>query len=146
RYSRGVGLWQRLFSNDYRVAVAAEAAGDLDLAAERYVLAGHLEAASRIHVLRAERAASRADEIATLRDAVHWAPGGEWARRARRALGRALRAQADAEGVATDRDRDRVREAAGLLLAAGEHREAAEAFERVGDRADAAAAFRTGGL
>jgi tetratricopeptide (TPR) repeat protein len=139
-----VGLWERLFSSDYRVAVAAEAAGDLELAAERYALAGHPDEAARIHLARAERARSRHDEIAALRDAVHWAEG-DIRRRAERALGLGLMAQARAEAVATDRDRKRVREAAVLLEAAGDHRAAAEAFELAGDSEAAAAALRAGG-
>lgn len=141
-----MGLWNRLFSNDHRAAVAAEAAGDLELAAERYALAGHLDDAARVHLLRAERAKSRADEVAALRDAVQWAPQGEWARRARRALGNALLASARAEGVATDRDRARVREGANHLLAAGDHRSAGEAYELIGDDDAAVACYRAGGL
>jgi tetratricopeptide (TPR) repeat protein len=141
-----VGFFKRLFSADYRAAVAAEAGGDLELAAERYALAGQGEAAARVHLARAERAETRASEIDALRDALHWAPEGEWRRRVCRALGRALLSRARAEGVATERDRERVREAAGHLLTAGEHREAGEALESIGDDAGAVAAYRAGGL
>jgi hypothetical protein len=141
-----VGLWERLFSNDYRAAVAAEAAGDLELAAERYVLAGHPDAASRIHLLRAERATSRQAELDALRDALHWARSPDATARARRGLGLAMLARARAEGVATERDRARLREAAGHLLAAGEHRAAADAALLVGDDETAAAAFGSAGL
>ncbi|HKE13909.1 MAG TPA: FHA domain-containing protein [Kofleriaceae bacterium] len=142
-----MGIFRRLFSADYRAAVAAEAAGDYELAAERYALAGHREAAVRVHLARASRAHSRADEIAALRDALHWAEEGTAERRrATRALGQALLVKSRAEGVATERDRERVREAASLLLEAGEHRAAGEAFESLGDEGAAAGAYRQGGM
>lgn len=142
-----MGFFRRLLSADYRAAVAAEASGDLELAAERYALAGHREAAVRVHLARADRAQSRSDEIAALRDALHWAPDGSDERRTvARALGAGLLARCKAEGVATERDRERVREAAELLLEAGEHRTAGEAFESIGDEAGAARAYRQGGL
>jgi hypothetical protein len=142
-----VGFFKRLFSADYRAAVAAEASGDLELAAERYALAGHREAAVRVHLARADRAQSRADEINALRDALHWAPAeSDERRRVARALGSALLAKCKAEGIATERDRERVREAAELMLEAGSHRAAGEAFELVGDDGGAARAYRQGGL
>jgi len=142
-----VGFFKRLFSADYRAAVAAEASGDYELAAERYALAGHRDAAVRVHLARASRAQTRADEITALRDALHWAEeGGGERRRVVRSLGRALLVKSRAEGVATERDRERLREAAALLLEAGEHREAGEAYESIGDEAAAAASYRQGGL
>lgn len=142
-----MGFFKRLFSADYRAAVAAEASGDLELAAERYALAGHREAAVRVHLARADRAQSRGDEITALRDALHWAPpGSEERRRVARALGSALLAKSRAEGIATERDRVRVREAAELLLEAGSHRAAGEAYELIGDDRAAVRAYRQGGL
>ncbi len=142
-----MGFFKRLFSADYRAAVAAEAAGDYELAAERYALAGHREAAVRVHLARASRAGSRGDEINALRDALHWAEeGAPERRRVVRALGQALLVKSQAEGVATERDRERVREAAALLVEAGEHRAAGEAFESLGDDAAAAGAYRQGGM
>jgi hypothetical protein len=142
-----MGFFKRLFSADYRAAVAAEAGGDFELAAERYALAGHREAAVRVHLARASRAQTRADEIGALRDALHWAEEGSGERRrVVRSLGNALLIKSRAEGVATERDRERVREAALLLLEAGEHRAAGEAFESIGDEGAAAAAYRHGGL
>lgn len=147
RYNDQVGFFKRLFSADYRAAVSAEAAGDLELAAERYALAGHADAAVRVHLARADRAGSRNDEIAALRDALHWAArDSDGRRRSARALGRALLAKSRAEGVATDRDRERVREAGALLIEAGEYQEAGSAFEMIGDSTGAAAAYRQGGL
>lgn len=142
-----MGFFKRLFSADYRAAVAAEAAGDLELAAERYALAGYHDAAARMHMARAERASSHAEKITALRDALHWASDdGDLRRPAARALGEALLARARAEGVATERDRERVREGARLLEEAGEHRAAGDAFESIGDDAEAARAYAAGGL
>ena len=62
-------FFRRVFSADYRAAVAAEAAGNVDLAAERYALAGENEGAVRMHLARAARAGSRLAEIGALRDA-----------------------------------------------------------------------------
>ena len=141
-----MGFFKRLFSADYRAAVSAEAAGDLELAAERYALAGQLPAAVRVHMARAARAETRADEIAALYDALHWAERGTACYvKASRALGRALLARARAEGIATPRDRERVREAAWLLGEAGDHETAAGALESIGDAQAAAEAYRRGG-
>ncbi len=57
-------FWKRMLSADYRAAVAAEAAGNVDAAAERYGLAGDRAGAVRMHVARAERASDRAAAIA----------------------------------------------------------------------------------
>jgi hypothetical protein len=142
-----VSFFKRLFSADYRAAVSAEAAGNVDLAAERYGLAGDRPAAVRMHLARAARAADRAAEIAALHDALHWAGDDpELVRQASGALGKALCARAIAEGIATNRDRDRVREAARLLGAGGEHATAGEAWEAIGDHQAAAAAYSAAGL
>ena len=55
-----VSFFRRMFSADYRAAVAAEAAGNVDLAAERYALAGEHAGAVRMHLARAARAADAA--------------------------------------------------------------------------------------
>jgi tetratricopeptide (TPR) repeat protein len=147
RYTTAVTFLRRLLSSDYRRAVAAEAAGDLDLAAECFGLAGDRDSAVRIHLQRAARAGTRTLEIAALRDALHWA--GEDAglrRRPSAALGQALLAAIEAEGIATQRDRERVREAAELLIAGGEHQRAGEALTQIGEHMAAASAFSSGGL
>ena len=142
-----MGFFKRLFSADYRAAVAAEAAGDLELAAERYALAGQRAAAVRVHMARAERAGSRNEEIEALRDALHWATGeGEGRTKVCRVLGEALLARARAEGIGTERDRDRVREAARLLEEAGEFSAAGDAYESIGEDRLAARTYRSGGL
>ena len=147
-YSFGtLSLWKRFFSADYRAAVSAEAGGHLEQAAEHYVLAGEYLEAARMHLARAERAQSRATEIDALRDAVRWAaPSKELSAYIRKSLGRALLARARAEGIATERDRARVREAAELLVAGGDHLRAGEALESIGDSPGAARAYGKGGL
>ncbi|WP_045119560.1 FHA domain-containing protein [Haliangium ochraceum] len=142
-----MSTWKRLFSADYRAAVSAEAAGQLEQAAEHYVLAGEPVEAARVHLSRAERADSRDAEIGALRDALHWV-GEDTGLRARiqRVLGRALLGRARDEGIATARDRQRVRDAATLLLAGGDFGSAGEALEAIGDVEGAVQAFRRGGL
>jgi hypothetical protein len=138
---------RRMFSADYRAAVAAEAAGDVELAAERYALAGEYDGAVRMHLARAARAPTRPGELAALRDAVRWAGDDpELKRRAAAALGKALWDAAKAEGIATERDRARVREAAELLIAGGAHALAGEALETIRDYVAAANAYSAGGL
>ena len=138
---------RRMFSSDYRQAVAAEAAGNVDLAAERYGLAGENAGAVRMHLARAARAGNRLAEIGALRDAMRWAgEDPELQRQAAAALGKALYESAKAEGIATERDRTRVREAADLLVTGGEHALAGEALEAIGDHLSAANAYSAGGL
>lgn len=136
-----------MFSSDYRQAVAAEAAGNVDLAAERYGLAGEHEGAVRMHLARAARAPNRQAEIGALRDAMRWAGEDPALRRqAAAALGRALWDAAKAEGIATERDRNRVREAAELLVTGEDHALAGEALEAINDHLAAANAYSAGGL
>src|SRR5262249_51969402 len=81
-----------------------------------------------------------------LRDALRWTdPGTPGRARVARALGTALMKRAQAEGAATARDRERVKEAARLLEEAGEHREAGGAWEMLHDDEGAARAYEKGG-
>lgn len=148
-YSRVVvGFFKRLFSSNYRAAINAEAAGQLELAAEHYARAGQHDAAARMHIARAKRAHSYADEIDALRDAMHWAPRDmeELCLEISAALGKALLAKARSEGIGTERDRQRVEEAATHLVACGEYAEAGDAWELVGNQAEAIKAYKQGGL
>jgi len=138
---------RRMFSADYRAAVAAEAAGDVELAAERYALAGEYAGAVRMHLARAARSPTRTGELGALRDALRWA-GDEPAlrRQAAAALGKALWEAVRAEGIATERDRTRVREAAELLVVGDNHALAGDALETIHDYPAAANAYSAGGL
>lgn len=138
---------RRMFSSDYRAAVAAEAAGDVELAAERYALAGEYAGAVRMHLARAARSATRTAELGALRDALRWAGDDPVLRRqAAAALGKALWEAVRAEGIATERDRIRVREAAELLVIGDNHALAGEALETIHDYPAAANAYSAGGL
>ena len=100
-----------------------------------------------MHLVRADRAQTRTLEIDALRDALHWAEGHEESvLQASKALGKALMAQCLAEGVHTERDRGRVREAASLLLRARMYEQAGEAYSSIGDTRAAIDAYRSGGL
>jgi FHA domain len=138
---------RRMFSADYRAAVAAEAAGDVELAAERYALAGEYAGAVRMHLARAARAPTRLGELGALRDAMRWASDDPALRRqAGAALGKALWESVRAEGIATERDRAKVREAADLLVIGENHTLAGEALETIHDHLAAANAYSAGGL
>lgn len=138
---------RRMFSADYRAAVAAEAAGDVEQAAERYALAGEYAGAVRMHLARAARAPTRLGELGALRDALRWAGDDPALRRqAAAALGRALWEAVRAEGIATERDRAKVREAADLLVIGEAHALAGEALETIHDHLAAANAYSAGGL
>ena len=142
-----MSVWRRLLSSDYRAAVAAEAAGNVDVAAERYGLAGDPEGAVRMHLARAARTGTRQAELGALRDAMRWAgEEPELRRQAAKALGRALWESTKAEGVATERDRAKIREAAALLVAGEDQLSAGEALESIGDLQGAAAAYSSGGF
>jgi hypothetical protein len=142
-----VAFLRRLLSGDYRRAVAAEAAGDYGEAARHYALCGEREKVAEMHLLRADRAGDAAAAIDELRDALRWADKGTPTRaRIARALGGRLLLRARAEGAATARDHEAVREAAGLLEEAGDHREAGAALELIDDDDGAARVFERGGL
>src|SRR5262249_24778258 len=67
-------------------------------------------------------------------------------KQASKALGRALWESIKAEGIATERDRAKVREAADMLVAGDDHSTAGEALEAIGDHQAAALAYSAGGL
>ncbi|MBI4508295.1 MAG: FHA domain-containing protein [Deltaproteobacteria bacterium] len=141
-----MSILRRLLSSDYRRAVAAEAASDYLLAARCYALAGERQKVAEMHLLRAERLASRSEEIAALRDALRWTPEGSSVhKRTCRALAEALLARAKAEGMATQKDRDAVHEAAMLLQLIEDPLAAGEAWERLGDDEQAARAYEQAG-
>ena len=138
---------RRMFSADYRAAVAAEAAGDVEQAAERYALAGEYAGAVRMHLARAARAPTRLGELGALRDALRWAGDDPALRKqAAAALGKAQWEAVRAEGIATERDRAKVREAADLLVVGEHHALAGEALETIHDHLGAANAYSAGGL
>ncbi|HSN33823.1 MAG TPA: hypothetical protein VLU41_14140, partial [Ideonella sp.] len=139
-------FWKRMFSADFRRAVAAEAAGDYAEAARAYALAGERVKVAEMHLLRAERAPSPAAKLHELRAAVRWTdletPEG---RNARRRIARALVGWAKAQGFVGDAEKQVVREAAQLFADIGEHVGAGECHELIGDELQAAEAYQRAG-
>ena len=70
----------------------------------------------------------------------------ELQRQAAKALGRALWESTKAEGIATERDRAKIREAAALLVVGDDQLSAGEALEAIGDLPGAAQAYSAGGF
>jgi hypothetical protein len=100
-----------------------------------------------MHLARAARAPTRLGELGALRDAMRWAGDDPALRRqAAAALGKALWEAVRAEGIATERDRARVREAAALLVIGDLHALAGQALETIHDHVAAANAYSDGGL
>jgi tetratricopeptide (TPR) repeat protein len=141
-----VTFWKRLFSADYRRALAAEAAGDYDEAARAYALAGERARVAAMHLYRAERASSPEAHLAELRAAVRWAdPDEADGRDMRRRIARAMHSWAKRAGIVSESDRQVVREAAALFTEVGDHAGAAECHELVGDELQAAEAYQKAG-
>jgi pSer/pThr/pTyr-binding forkhead associated (FHA) protein len=137
---------KRMFSADYRRAIAAEAAGDYTEAARAYALAGEHAKVAEMHLLRAERSGSPESKLQELRAAVRWAaPEEADGRAARRRIARALLEWARASGLISDADRQVVREAAALFAESGDHAGAGECHELVGDEMAAADAYQRAG-
>ncbi len=129
-----VSFLRRLFSSDYRRAVAAEAAGDYVTAARAYALAGDRAKVGEMMIERAARAVTPEAKLADLRTAIAWCEGdSDDARAARRRLARAFEAWATQAQLVSEADRDVLRQAAELHASVGEHRRAADCYERTGD-------------
>ncbi len=141
-----VTFFKRMFSADFRRAVAAEAAGDYAEAARAYALAGERVKVAEMHLLRAERAPSPAAKLHELRAAVRWAePDEADGRNARRRIARALFNWARASAVVGDPEKQVVRDAAQLFADIGDFAAAGECLEFVGDEFAAAEAYQKGG-
>jgi hypothetical protein len=141
-----VTFFKRMFSADFRRAVAAEAAGDYSEAARAYALAGEHAKVAEMHLLRAERAASPEGSLQELRAAVRWAdPEEPDGRAVRRRIARALFMWAKKAGIVSDGDRQVVKEAASLFAEAGDHSGAGECLEFIGDEMAAAEAYQRAG-
>ena len=139
-------FWKRLFSADYRRALAAEAAGDYDEAARAYALAGERARVAAMHLYRAERASSAETRLAELRAAVRWADLDEAdGRDMRRRIARAMHGWGKRSGLVSESDRQVVRDAAALFTEVGDHAGAAECHELVGDEIQAAESYQKAG-
>jgi hypothetical protein len=139
-------FFKRMFSADFRRAVAAEAAGDYAEAARAYALAGEKVKVAEMHLLRAERAPSPGAKLHELRAAVRWAeledPEGV---KARRRIARALFGWAKTATLIGDAEKGVVREAAQLFADVGDHTGAGECHEFVGDELAAAESYQRSG-
>ncbi len=141
-----VTFFKRMFSADYRRAVAAEAAGDYAEAARAYALAGERIKVAEMHLLRAERAPSPAAKLHELRAAVRWADAADAeGSHARRRIARAMFNWARGAGLVGDPERQVVRDAAQLFVDIGDFSAAGECYEFVGDEFAAAEAYQKGG-
>jgi hypothetical protein len=141
-----VTFWKRLFSADFRRAIAAEAAGDYDEAARAYALAGERAKVAAMHLFRAERSPSPEAKLSELRAAIRWADPDELdGREMRRRIARALFGWAKKVGLVSENDRQVVRDAAALFAEVGDHAGAAECHELIGDEMAAAEAYQRAG-
>lgn len=139
-------FFKRMFSADFRRAVAAEAAGDYAEAARAYALAGERVKVAEMHLLRAERAPSPAAKLHELRAAVRWADADDAdGKNTRRRIARALFNWARTSAVVADAEKQVVREAAQLFVEAGDFPAAGECLEFIGDEFAAAEAYQKGG-
>jgi FHA domain-containing protein len=141
-----VTFFKRMFSADFRRAVAAEAAGDYAEAARAYALAGERVRVAEMHLLRAERAPSPAAKLHELKAAIRWADADEEdGVKARRRIARAMFNWARSAAVVGDPEKQVVRDAAQLFIDIGDHAAAGECYEFVGEEFAAAEAYQKGG-
>ena len=141
-----MSLLKRVFSADFRRALAAEAAGDYLEAAKAYALAGEKVKVAEMHLCAAERAGGIDGRLTELRAAVRWAEAETpEAHAVRRRIARAMVAHVRASGVLSDGDRKLLRNAAALFTSAGDAAGAGECLELAGDEAEAAEAYQAAG-
>lgn len=141
-----MSLLKRVFSADYRRALAAEAAGEYLEAARAYALADEKAKVAEMHLLAAERAGGLEGRVAELRTAARWAAEGtDEALAVRRRIARALLDLVKQAGVFADGDRKLLHEAAQLFSSAGDHAGAGECLELAGDEQAAADAYQHAG-
>jgi tetratricopeptide (TPR) repeat protein len=141
-----VAFFKRVFSADYRRALAAEAAGEYGEAARAYALAGERYKVAEMHLLSAERAGGPDARLAELRSGVRWADGvGDEDRAVRRRIARAMLTLVRQSGVISETDRAVLREAAQLFTGADDPAGAGECHELAGDELQAAESYQRAG-
>lgn len=142
-----MGFFQRLFSAEYRKAVAAEAAGDFVAAARSYALCRETLKVSDMHLAQARRESTLEGRIASLRSALDFA-GDDAARHklVQRLLAEALRRLGQRQGPATADGRTSLLEAGGLLEAADAFETSGDVFMEAGDTERAVGAYSKAGL
>lgn len=142
-----MGLFQRLFSAEYRKAVAAEAAGDFVAAARSYALCRETLKVSDMHLAQARRESTLEGRIASLRSALDYA-GDDAARHklVQRLLAEALRRLGQRQGPSTAEGRLSLLEAGGLLEKADAFETSGDVFMEAGDVERAVQAYSKAGL
>jgi hypothetical protein len=141
-----VAFFKRVFSADYRRALAAEAAGEYGEAARAYALAGERHKVAEMHLLAAERAGGPDARLGELRAGVRWADGFRDEDRAvRRRIARAMLTLVRQSGVISETDRAVLREAAALFTSAEDPAGAGECHELAGDELQAAESYQRAG-
>jgi hypothetical protein len=153
-----MGFLSRIFSSQYRRALAAEAASDYALAARLYAECWDFTKVAEMMLLQVTPILSPQETLGRLREAARFATKFQTeksaARQAKRAAAAApvLRRIADAierearRGAPTAAvDRELLREAAGLFELCGSHRRAAECYEASGEAAKAAELYGRAG-
>jgi tetratricopeptide (TPR) repeat protein len=141
-----MGLFRRLFSSDFRKAVAAEAEGDYLAAARAYGLCGEHQKVMEMHLAQARLEQTLEGRIRELWVALDFTSEGD--RRhpmVLRLLAGALRERAAALGAAGEGS-ELLEQAAGLLERGESWEQAGECYLELDDRQRAAAAFSKAGL
>ena len=142
-----MGFFRRLFSPEYRNALAAEAAGDFLDAARSYALCGEGAKVCDMHLAHSRRAGTLEDRITSLRNALVHAPLGDGRHRlVARLLAEALERLGNRQGHRSVEGRQAFREAATLLLRGESYEAAGECFLKAGDQEAAVDAFSRAGL
>lgn len=137
-----MGLFQRLFSPEYRRAVAAEADGDYATAAKNFALCGESAKVAEMHLAQARGTEDLSARIDLLRRAAHYAKDPETTLMIRRLLARSLERRAGSRAEPSDDQR----EAAQLYCRTGDYQTAGQIFEMIDDVESAIEAYTHGGL
>ncbi len=142
-----MGIMRRLFSVDYRRALAAEAQGDFLAAARHYALCGDRPKVADMHLAQARLEKRPEERIRALRSALSFLDAGD-SRRAMvlRLLGGALRERVQREPCEPAERRELLLEAAALLEEGESWEQAGDCFLELGDQSRAANVYAKGGL
>jgi tetratricopeptide (TPR) repeat protein len=142
-----VDLLKRVFSAEYRRALAAEAAGDYLDAARGYALCGERSKVADMHLARARQEKATAGKIKALRSALDFAPADDPRHRfIARQLADCIRADAAQLDPRSPRARSHLSAAAALLERGHAWAEAGECYLTLGDIDAASRAFGRAGM
>lgn len=142
-----MGFFQRLFSTEFRKAVAAEAAGDFLTAARSYALCGELSKVTDMHLAHARRERSLDGRIRSLRNALQFTGTDDQRQRlVKRLLGEALQRRGRRLGARTAEGRQALIEAGESFLEGKLFEVAGECFLEAEQIDSAVNAFSQAGL